>query len=55
MTETLEANVVRRMRRLNRVYAQCSNCRHHGVGHIFEARHEAVIVQKKAYLLELAL
>jgi hypothetical protein len=42
------------MRQLNGVYTQTSNRRHRKVGHVFQGRYKAIIVQKESYLLELA-
>ena len=42
------------MRQLNGVFTQRSNRRHHRVGHVFQGRYKAILVQKEAYLLELA-
>jgi putative transposase len=41
------------MRQLNGVYTQCFN-RHHGrVGHVFQGRYKAILVDREPYLLEL--
>jgi putative transposase len=42
------------MRQLNGVYTQRFNRRHRRVGHVFQGRYKAIIVQKDAYLVELA-
>jgi len=42
------------MRQLNGVYTQRFNRRHGRVGHVFQGRFKAIIVQKESYLLELA-
>jgi hypothetical protein len=42
------------MRQLNGVYTQRFNRRHTRVGHVFQGRYKAIIVQKDSYLLELA-
>jgi REP element-mobilizing transposase RayT len=52
--ETVEGNLSRGMRQLNGVYAQHFNRRHQLVGHLFQGRYHAILVQKEAYLLELA-
>lgn len=52
--ETPEANLARGMRQLNGVYTQRFNRRHRRVGHVFQGRYKAILVQKEAYLLELA-
>jgi REP element-mobilizing transposase RayT len=52
LIETPEANLVRGMRRLNGVYTQSFNRRHARVGHVFQGRYKAIIVDKENYLLE---
>jgi putative transposase len=47
---TSEANVSRAVRQLNGDYAQWWNRRHERVGHVFQARFNAQIVQDDAYL-----
>ena len=42
------------MRQFNGIYAQRFNRRHKQVGHVFQGRYKTIIVQKEAYLLELA-
>jgi len=42
------------MRQYNGVYTQYFNRRHCRVGHVFQGRYKAVVVQKESYLLELA-
>jgi putative transposase len=54
LIETPDGNLSRGMRQLNGVYTQITN-RHHGkVGHVFQGRYKAILVQKENYLLELA-
>jgi REP element-mobilizing transposase RayT len=53
LIETPEANLVRGMRRLNGVYTQSFNRRHGRVGHVFQGRYKAILVDKENYLLEL--
>jgi len=53
MMETPEANLVRGMRRLNGVYTQAFNRWHKKVGHVFQGRYKAILVDKENYLLEL--
>lgn len=53
MMETPEPNLVRGMRRLNGVYTQAFNRRHNKVGHLFQGRYKAILVDKENYLLEL--
>lgn len=50
--ETVEANLSGGMRQLNGVYAQVFNRQHRRVGHLFQGRHEAILVDHEAYLLE---
>lgn len=52
--ETLEANLSRGMRHLNGVYTQRFNRTHERVGHVFQGRFKAIVVDKDAYLLELS-
>ena len=47
---TTDANLSRAMRQLNGDYAQWWNWRHERVGHVFQARFNAQIVQDDAYL-----
>lgn len=54
VVETPEANLTAGMRNLNGSYAQRFNRRHRRVGHVFQGRYGAVIVQKESHLLELA-
>ena len=53
LVETIDPTLSRGMRQLNGVYTQAFN-RHHGrVGHLFQGRFKAILVEKDAYLLEL--
>ncbi|MFB6358685.1 MAG: transposase [Thiohalorhabdaceae bacterium] len=54
LVETPDANLGRGMRQLNGVYTQRFNRRHGRVGHVFQGRYKAILVEKDAYLLELA-
>ena len=54
VVETIDCNLSAGMRQLNDVYIQWHNCAHDQVGHVFQCRFKAIIVQRKAYLLELA-
>lgn len=54
LIETPDANLSRGMRHLNGVYTQRFNRRHKRVGHVFQGRYKALLVQKDAYLLELS-
>lgn len=53
MIETPGANLASGMRQLNGRYTQCFNRRHETVGHLFQGRYHAVLVQRQTYLLEL--
>ena len=52
--ETLEPNLSQGMRQLNGVYTQYFNRSHSRVGHVFQGRFKAILVDKDAYLLELS-
>lgn len=54
MIETIEGNLSQGMRQLNAFYSQKFNWRHELVGHMFQGRYKAILVQKESYLLELA-
>lgn len=54
LVETVEANLSRGMRQLNGSYTQYFNWRHGLVGHLFQGRYKAILVQKENYLLELS-
>lgn len=54
MVETPDANLSRGMRHLNGVYTQRFNRRHAWVGHVFQGRYKAIVVEKDAYLLALS-
>jgi REP element-mobilizing transposase RayT len=54
LVETPDGNLARGMRELNGVYTQRFNRVHGRVGHVFQGRYKAILVQKDAYLLELA-
>jgi putative transposase len=54
MVETPKANLSLGMRQLNGVYTQRLNRRHARVGHVFQGRFKAIVVDKQAYLLELS-
>lgn len=54
LVETVDGNLSAGMRQLNGLYTQRFN-RHHGqVGHLFQGRYKAILVQKEAHLLELS-
>ena len=49
---TRQANLSLLMRHINGVYTQTYNRRHDKVGHLFQGRFKAIIVDRDAYLLE---
>jgi REP element-mobilizing transposase RayT len=53
LVETVDGNLSRGMRQLNGQYTQRFNRRHGMVGHLFQGRYKAILVQKETYLLEL--
>ena len=53
LVETQDPNLSLGMRQLNGVYTQKVNIRHHRVGHLFQGRYKAILVEKSEYLLEL--
>jgi len=53
MIETPKPNLSKGMRHLNGVYTQWFNRRHGLVGHLFQGRFKAILVEKESYLLEL--
>lgn len=53
LVETVEGNLSQGMRQLNGLYTQHFNRRHRLVGHLFQGRYKAILVQKESYLLEL--
>ncbi len=52
--ETPDTNLSKGMRQLNGVYTQRFNRSHRRVGHVFQGRFKAILVEKDSYLLELA-
>lgn len=52
VVETPEGNISAGMRQLNGVYTQTSNRLHGRVGHIYQGRYKAIIVQKENHLIE---
>ena len=50
--ETPEGNLSKGMRQLNGVYTQLFNKRHKRVGHIFQGRYKAILIQKDSHLIE---
>ena len=53
LVETPDANLSRGMRQLNGVYTQAFNRAHGRIGHVFQGRYKAILVEKDSYLLEL--
>jgi REP element-mobilizing transposase RayT len=53
LLETPDPNLSLGMRMLNGVYTQAFNRDHQRVGHVFQGRYQAVLVEKDAHLLEL--
>jgi REP element-mobilizing transposase RayT len=51
--ETPRPTLARGMRHLNGTYTQHFNRRHQRVGHLFQGRYKAILVEREAYLLEL--
>ncbi|MBI2885550.1 MAG: transposase [Candidatus Omnitrophica bacterium] len=51
LIETLAATLSIGMRHLNGSYTQAFNARHHRVGHVFQGRYTAILVEKEAHLL----
>jgi len=54
LIDTPQPNLSRGMRQLNGVYTQRFHRRHRRVGHLFQGRFQAILVEKEGYLLELA-
>ncbi|HET9112610.1 MAG TPA: transposase [Burkholderiales bacterium] len=54
LVETIDGNLSRGMQQLNGIYTQRVNRRHSLVGHLFQGRYKAILVQKESYLLELS-
>jgi len=54
LVETPDGNLSRGMRQFNGQYTQHFNRHHRLVGHLFQGRYKAILVQKEAYLLALA-
>ncbi|RJQ52385.1 MAG: transposase [Nitrospiraceae bacterium] len=50
--ETPEGNLSKGMRQLNGVYTLMFNKEHRRVGHIFQGRYKAILIQKESHLLE---
>jgi REP element-mobilizing transposase RayT len=54
LIQTPDGNLSKGMRQLNGVFTQASNRRHGRVGHLFQGRFKAILVDGDAYLLELS-
>lgn len=54
LLETPDGNLSAGMRQLNGVYTQRSNRKHGRVGHVFQGRFKAILVDREPYLLEVA-
>ena len=54
LIQTPDANLSKGMRQLNGVFTQTCNRRHNKVGHLFQGRFKAILVDSDSYLLELA-
>lgn len=50
--ETTDGNLSKGMRQLNGIYTQAFNRRHGRVGHLFQGRYKAIMIDKDSYLLE---
>jgi REP element-mobilizing transposase RayT len=53
LIETPEGNLSQGMRQINGIYTQRFNRRHGRVGHLFQGRFKAIVVDRDNYLLEL--
>lgn len=54
LVETPDGNISTTMRDLNGNYTQWFNTRHNRVGHLFQGRYKAFVIEKEAYLLAVA-
>lgn len=50
--ETPDGNLSQGMRQLNGVYTQAFNKKHGRVGHVYQGRYKAILIQKESHLLE---
>ena len=53
VVETIEGNLSKGMRQFIGVYTQQFNRTHERVGHVYQGRCKAILVDKDCYLLEL--
>ncbi|KKU33979.1 MAG: hypothetical protein UX57_C0009G0031 [Candidatus Uhrbacteria bacterium GW2011_GWE2_46_68] len=51
LIETPDANLSKAMRDLNGNYTQWFNARHRRIGHLFQGRYKAFVIEKESYLL----
>jgi putative transposase len=51
--ETPDGHLAREMRQLNGIYTQQFNRRHNRIGHVFQGRYKAILVERDSYLLTL--
>jgi len=54
LVETPDANLSKGMRQLNGVFTQYVNRTHARVGHLFQGRFKAILMERESYLLELS-
>jgi putative transposase len=54
LLETPDANLSNAMRDLNGNYSQSFHARHGSIGHLFQGRYKAFVIEKDPYLLEVA-
>lgn len=54
LIETPDANLAKAMRDINGHYTQWFNARHKRAGHLFQGRYKSFVIEKEAYLLEVA-
>ena len=52
--ETPDGNLSKGMRQLNGVYTQLFNKRNQRVGHVFQGRYKAIVIEKEGYLLQVS-
>ncbi|GBE06280.1 transposase IS200 like protein [bacterium BMS3Abin10] len=52
VVETPDGNLSKGMRQLNGIYTQTFNKEHNKVGHLFQGRYKAVLIQKDSHLME---
>jgi putative transposase len=52
LIETPDGNLSIGMRQLNGVYTQLFNRQHRRIGHLFQGRYKAILIQKETHLLE---